>query len=233
MTNCATTTSSISTRTPLPQAALPPQATARRTGYADIRTGNTPFQGTCFRHEIDSTLNSNSSRQRIFTNTLGGNHKFDEWHASWRLNYTRAQDDGRGPFSSTWVSPLIARLRPSVVYDLTDPGNCTGYAVQYAGRCQPAITRSDARRDAITTTELDFVTMTRTNRRDQTEAYTARLDLDRNITLFGHDTKIQFGGQYNQRTKDSNRTVIEARAQTDLHGALPCPVRMQFRSTIR
>lgn len=187
------------------------QSSARSTGYADIRTGNTPFQGTVFGTEIDSTLNSNSSRQRIFTNTLGGNHTLGDWKASWRLNYTRAQDDGRGPFSSTWVSPSDRTRRPSVVYDLTDPNSA---------RVTLFNTLADAnnnyslgsRRDIISTTELDYVTMTRTNRRDQTDAYTVRLDIDRNITLFGQDTKIQFGGQYNQRTKDSNRTVIEARA---------------------
>ncbi|MFA7588192.1 MAG: carboxypeptidase regulatory-like domain-containing protein, partial [Novosphingobium sp.] len=66
-------------------------------GYANAAMGNTPYQGTIYGVEIDSTLNSNSSRQRIFTNTLGGNHEFGEWDVKWRLNYTRAQDDGRGP----------------------------------------------------------------------------------------------------------------------------------------
>lgn len=187
------------------------QSSARRTGYADIRTGNTPLQGTVFGTEIDSTLNSNSSRQRIFTNTLGGNHILNEWRASWRLNYTRAQDDGRGPFSSTWVSPSDRTRRPSVVYDLTDPTNARVTLFNTVADVNNNYSLG-SRRDAITTTELDFVTMTRTNRRDQTDAYTARLDLDRNISLFGQDTKIQFGGQYNQRTKEANRTVIEARA---------------------
>lgn len=188
-----------------------PQLTARRTGYADIRTGNTPFNGTIFGNQIDSTLNSNSSRQRIFTNTLGGNHHLGEWRASWRLNYTRAQDDARGPFGSTWASPSNRTLRPSVVYDLTDPND---YKLQLFNTLVDASGNYSlgSRRDVITTTELDYVTMTRTNRRDETDAYTARLDLDRNISLFGLDTKIQFGGQYNKRTKESNRTVIEARA---------------------
>lgn len=195
----------------VPTSSTAAQSTARRTGYADIRTGNTPFQGTVFGTEIDSTLNSNSSRQRIFTNTLGGNHILGEWRASWRLNYTRAQDDGRGPFSSTWVSPSDRTQRPSVVYDLTDPTNARVTLFNTVADANQNYSLG-TRRDIITTTELNFVTMTRTNRRDETEAYTARLDIDRNILLFGQDTKIQFGGQYNQRTKDSNRTVIEARA---------------------
>lgn len=188
-----------------------PQLTARRTGYADIRTGNTPFNGTIFGGEIDSTLNSNSSRQRIFTNTLGGNHVLGDWGASWRLNYTRAQADSRPPFQSTWRSPSSRTQRPSIVYDLSDPA---------LHKVQLYDTLVDANgnfslgrlRDAITPTELEFVTFTRNNQRDQTDAYTARLDFDREISLFGLDTKLQFGGQYNKRTKESNRTVTEARA---------------------
>ena len=186
-----------------------PQSTARRTGYADIRTGNTPFKGTVFGVEIDSTLNSLSSRQRIFTNTLGGNHIIGDWRASWRLNYTRAQDDARHRFTSTWVSPSDRTLRPTVDYDFTDPSLVRVTLFNTLADANNNYSKG-ARRDIISTTELDFVNMNRLNLRSQTDAYTARLDIDRNISLFGQDTKIQFGGQYNKRTKDSNRTVIEA-----------------------
>ncbi|GGB74618.1 TonB-dependent receptor [Blastomonas aquatica] len=206
-----------------------PQLTARRTGYADIRTGNTPFNGTLFGAEIDSTLNSNSSRQRIFTNTLGGNHILGEWGASWRLNFTRAQADSRPPFQSTWRSPSSRTQRPSIVYDLSDPA---------LHKVQLYDTLVDANgnfslgrlRDAITPTELEFVTFTRNNQRDQTDAYTARLDFDREISLFGLDTKIQFGGQFNKRTKESNRTVIEARAADLAAAGIALPSQAAFAS---
>lgn len=199
-----------------------PQVSARRTGYADIRTGNTPFKGTVFGVEIDSTLNSLSTRQRIFTNTLGGNHTFGDWKASWRLNYTRAQDDSRNPFTSTWVSPSDRTRRPTVDYDFTDPSLVRVTLFNTLADANNNYSKG-ARRDIISTTELDYVTMNRLTRRDQTDAYTARLDIDRNITLFGQDTKIQFGGQYNQRTKDSNRTVIEARAADLTAAGIPLP----------
>ncbi len=199
-----------------------PQATARRTGYADIRTGNTPLNGTLFGIEIDSTLNSLSSRQRIFTNTLGGNHTLGDWQASWRLNFTRGQDDARHPFTSTWVSPADRTRRPSIIYDFTDPSDnkVTLFETVADANQNYSLGR---RRDIITTTELDFVNFARLNLRDQTDAYTARLDIDRNITLFGQDTKIQFGGQYNQRTKESNRTVIETRAAELNARGIPLP----------
>lgn len=187
------------------------QVTARRTGYADIRTGNTPFKGTVFGTEIDSSLNSLSTRQSIFTNTFGGNHIFNDWRASWRLNYTRARDESRHPFSSKWVSPSDRTLRPTVDYDFTDPSLARVTLFNTLADVGNNYSRG-ARRDIISSTELDYVTMNRLSRRDQTDAYTARIDIDRNILLFGQDAKIQFGGQYNQRTKEANRTVIEARA---------------------
>ena len=184
------------------------QLTAKRTGYADIRTGNTPLQGTLYGIEIDSTLNSLSSRQRIFTNTLGGNHIFGEWKANWRLNFTRAQEDARHPYTSTWVSPSDRTLRPSIIYDFNDPSDNKVTLFNTVADANQNYSLG-ARRDIIGTTELNFVDFRRANARNQTDAYTARLDIDRNITLFGQDTKIQFGGQYNQRTKESNRTIIE------------------------
>jgi TonB-dependent receptor len=198
------------------------QSSARRTGYADIRTGNTPLQGTLFGIEIDSTLNSLSTRQRIFTNTLGGNHNLGDWRASWRLNYTRAQDDRRHPFTSTWVSPSDRTLRPSIVYDFTDPSNNQVTLFTTVADANQNYSLG-SRRDIISTTELNFVNFRRLNRSDQTNAYTARLDLDRDISLFGQDTKIQFGGQYNTRTKDSNRTVIETRAAELTAAGIPLP----------
>ncbi|WP_416907422.1 MAG: TonB-dependent receptor [Polymorphobacter sp.] len=199
-----------------------PQSQARRTGYADIRTGNTPLQGTLFGIEIDSSLNSLSTRQRIFTNTLGGNHQLDEWGVSWRLNYTRAQDDQRHPFTSAWVSPSDRTLRPSLIYDFTDPSNNKVTLFTTVADEENNYSLGN-RRDIISTTELNFVNFVRLNRRDQTDAYTARLDFDRNITLFGQDTKIQFGGQYNKRTKESNRTAIEVRAAELNAAGIPLP----------
>lgn len=199
-------------------------------GWANSSNGNTPYAGTIYGVEIDSTLNSNSSRQRIFTNTLGGNHELGAWDAKWRLNYTRAQADSRPPFGSTWVSPRDVLLRPTVTYDLTNPEINALRLYQTIRNPNGTFSRG-AERPFISTTELDYVTMTRNNQRDETNAYTARLDVTRDIALLGNETKLQFGVQMDDRTKDSNRTVLEARAADLAKAGITLPRMEDFAIT--
>jgi TonB-dependent receptor len=65
--------------------------------------------------------------------------------------------------------------------------------------------------------------MTRNNQRDETNAYTARMDVTRDIGLIGDETRLQFGAQYDDRTKDSKRTVLEARAADLAAAGIPLP----------
>lgn len=199
-------------------------------GWANASTGNTPSLGTIYGVEIDSTLNSNSSRQRIFTNTLGGNHELGAWDVKWRLNYTRAQADSRPPFGSTWVSPRNVLLRPTLTYDLTDP-EINAIRLYQTIRNPDGTFSRGPERPSISTTELDYVTMTRNNQRDETKAYTGRLDVTRDIALFGNETKLQFGAQMDDRTKDSNRTVLEARAADLTAAGIPLPRMEAFAIT--
>lgn len=180
-------------------------------GWANSTLGNTPFEGQIFGVEIDSTLNSNSSRQRIFTNTLGGDHEAGSWDVKWRLNFTRAQADSRPPFGSTWVSPRDVLLRPTLTYDLTDP-EINALRLYETNRNADGTFSRGAERPFISTTELGYVTMTRNNQRDETNAYTGKIDVTRELDLLGNETRLQFGVQMDDRTKDSNRTVLEARA---------------------
>ncbi|WP_439545819.1 TonB-dependent receptor [Sandarakinorhabdus sp.] len=183
-----------------------PQLTARRTGFADIRTGNTPLQGTIFGVELEGQWGTSNSPQTIFTNTLGGNHVLGEWKVSWRGNFTRGDDEQFPRFGSNWRSPADRTRRPSVTYDFTDPLDPKLSLFQTLVDAEGNFSRGN-RRDFISTDELDLVNISRLRRRDRTDAYTARLDIDRNINLFGNDTKLQFGMQYNDRDKTSNRTV--------------------------
>lgn len=180
-------------------------------GWTNTAMGNTPSKGTIYGVEIDSTLNSNSSRQRIFTNTLGGNHEFDGWDIKWRMNYTRAQSDSRPAFQSTWKSPSSQVLRPTITYDFTDREINALNLYQTIRNADGSYTRG-AERPFISTTELDYVTMARNRQRDETNAYTGKIDITHDTDLLGQETKLQFGVQFDQRTKDSNRVVLEARA---------------------
>jgi TonB-dependent receptor len=181
-----------------------------RTRYADVRTGNTPLQGTLLGVEIETQWGFSNSPQTIFTNTLGGNHILGDWQVSWRGNFTRGDDAQNPPFGSQWNSPASAALRPSIVYDFTDKDVPK---LQFFNTVVAADgTRSlGASRNFILGSDTSFINMTRTDRLDRTDAYTARLDVDRTFDLFGQDTKIQFGFQYNNRDKNSTRTVLEVR----------------------
>lgn len=201
-------------------------------GWADASTGNTPFQGTIYGVEIDSTLNSNSSRQRIFTNTLGGNHLFNDWDVEWRLNYTVAQADSRPPFQSTWVSPRDVLQRPSIVYDLSSDRSINDLRLYQTVRNPDGSFALGAERPFISTTELGYVTMTRNRQRDETIAYTARLDIEREIDLLGTETAFKFGVQYDDRTKESNRTVLEARAADLTAAGITLPTMADFEMFI-
>ena len=188
-------------------------AVGTTTGYADIRTGNTPLQGTLYGAEIESTLNSNSSRQSIFTNTLAGEHDLGTWKANWRLNYTRADARSKPPFQSSWASPTSFTARPTLVYDFTDPDFASVQLYDTIRNANGTYSRGAARQ-AISPTELNFRSMTRNRQLDRTNAYTAKLDLDHNAALFGADTIFRFGGEYDKRIKTSRRTVLEVTPAT-------------------
>lgn len=192
------------------------------TGYADIRTGNTPMQGTLYGAEIESTLNSNSSRQSIFTNTLAGEHELDAWKIRWRANYTRADDRAKPPFGSSWASPSSFTSRPTLVYDFTDP-NLAKVQLYDTVRNADGTYSAGPSRPYISPTELNFLSMTRNRQLDRTNAYTGKLDLEHTMDLFGAETVIQFGGEYDKRTKTSTRTVLEVTPETLAAAGLSAP----------
>lgn len=192
-------------------------AVGTTTGYADVRTGNTPIKGTLYGAEIENTLNSKVSEQRIFTNTLGGTHQISGWTANWRLNFTRSDNTYKHPFESSWASPSDFTKRPTLVYDFTDP-NFTKLSLYNTVRNADGTYSRGATRPYISDTELDFKSMSRNDQLDRTDAYTARLDLEHHISLFGADTLVQFGGQYDKRTKTSSRTLLTVTA-ADLKAA--------------
>lgn len=197
-------------------------AIGARTGYADVRVGNSPLQGTLYGVEIETQWGTSNSPQTIFTNTLGGNHVLGEWQVSWRGNFTRGDDEQFPLFGSQWNSPANPALRPSIVYDFTNP---LDPKLQFFETIVAADgTRSlGASRNFISGGDTSLVNITRLRRRDRTDAYTARLDVDRTFDLFGNDTKIQFGFQYNKRDKVSERTVLEARPAELTAAGIPLP----------
>lgn len=184
-------------------------------GYADIRTGNTPLQGTIYGVEMDSSLNSNRTLESIFTNTLGGEQQFDQWGASWRLNYSNSRSESGPAIQSAWRSPRggenALSLRPTVVYDFTDRANHGVQLFETIVNPDGSLTKGAAKL-SIDPQDYEFVRLRNNERLQDSESYSARVDLSRDLTLFGRQTEFQFGFQYDDRSKKETRDRLEISA---------------------
>jgi TonB-dependent receptor len=204
-----------------------PQSVAQRTGYADVRTGNTPLRGIIYGVEMDSTLNVNHTKQSIFTNTLGGEQRFGDWQASWRLNYTNARDRGGPSFNSTWVSPAQRNLRPTVEYDFTDRESHGVRLYDTIVNADGSFSRGPVKR-SLDPQDYNFVAMRTTSRLAETDAYTARIDLTRDLDLFGRRTELAVGFQYDDRTKQNDQTTLEVLPAALNAAGVPLPSTNDF-----
>lgn len=182
-------------------------------GYADVRTGNTPMKGTVYGVELDSSLNINHTLESIFTNTLGGNHFINGWDVSWRLNYTQSQAESGPSFNSSWRTPrpndaIDYSLRPTVMYDYTN-------RAQHGVQLFDTIVNGDgtysmgASKRSLDPQDYQFVNLRSTSRLQDNESISARIDLMRELELFGRSTELKFGGQFDSRTKEDTRTTLE------------------------
>jgi TonB-dependent receptor len=180
-------------------------------GYADIRTGNTPLQGRIFGVEMDSSLNSNKTLESIFTNTLGGEQRFNEWDASWRLNVSESQSESGPSVQSAWRSPTGANalsLRPTVVYDYTDRARHGVTLYDTIVNPDGTLSQGPLKR-SIDPQDYQFVRLRNNTRLQDSQSTSARLDLSRDLTLFGRATDVQLGLQYDDRSKEDTRQTLE------------------------
>lgn len=180
-------------------------------GYADVCIGNTPFAGTVYGIDIRQRSTLRAFRQSIFTNTLEGTHAFGEgWQINWLGNYTRSKDDRSVVGETTWESPSTRTLRPTVMYDFSDPQlshtrlfttvQLTGPTRFQAGS---AVTGIDSFTKPLSSlTVLDAI--------DTTDAYTGRLVIAKDTAAFGGDATFKIGFQFDERTKvaDENNIVL-------------------------
>jgi TonB-dependent receptor len=183
-------------------------------GYADIRTGNTPFQGRIFAVELDSTLNSNKTKNSIFTNTLGGEQRFGEWDASWRLNYSNSLSESGPTIQSAWRSPRGSNAlsgRPTVVYDFTNPENHRVELFETIVNPDGSLSQGASLRN-LDPQDYEFVYLRNLERLQDSQSYSTRLDLGRDVDLFGRSTELQFGVQYDARSKKDTRQTLEITA---------------------
>jgi TonB-dependent receptor len=183
--------------------------------------GNTPRLGTVFGARINVNLNSLESEEDSYINTLGGTSKFGGWTVDWRANYVFTSDGRDSGALPNWESPSAAADRPTVDYNFTDPDNNT---VRLFRTVVAGSTRSKGAAVAnIEDFNVPFVNISRREGADETQAYTAKLDIGREVELFGGPVDLKFGGLWTDRTKKSDeRTWTATAAQLTAAGvALP------------
>lgn len=180
----------------------PPTSTPPTSAYADI-CNNSPFGGTVYGIDINQRSTLRAFRQSVFTNTLEGKHRFgDNWGFKWVANYTKSIDDRSVVGETRWESPSTPRtLRPTVAYDFTNPELARVRLFTTNQLAGP--TRFQA---GTAVTDIDSFTKPLTSFRsldavDPTTAYTFKGELSHDSNLFGGETTIRAGIQYDQRTK--------------------------------
>lgn len=175
--------------------------TPTTSAYADA-CNNSPFVGTVYGIDINQRSTLRAFRQSVFTNTLEGKHRFgDSWGFKWVANYTKSIDDRSVVGETRWDSPSTRTLRPTVTYDFTNPqlarvqlfttNQLSGPTRFQAG--MPVTTIDSFTKPLSSFTSLDAV--------DPTKAYTFKGELSHDTSLFGGETTIRAGVQYDQRTK--------------------------------
>jgi TonB-dependent receptor len=193
---------------------VPAPPAPNTTGYADVCTGNTPLNGTVFGIDNNTNYLAREFAQSVWVNTIGGDHEFGDWKLSWRGNYTRSIDDRSTAGQLNYDSPSFgtngvnAINRVTVGYDLSDPLNAQ-VALFRTLRAANGQLSAGAPVRQLEDFPLSLTRVRDLDARDTTDAYTARIDLKRDTTLFG-DTRFSFGLQYDDREKEVDEYLMDA-----------------------
>jgi TonB-dependent receptor len=180
------------------------------TGYADVCTGNTPLRGTVYGIDLNANFTVRKYKQSVFTNTIGGDHELGEWKVAWRGNFTRSIDDRTQPAQLNYESPSFSNPanRLTVGYDLTDPQLAKVQLFRTIRNADGTFSRG-AQVTAIEDFPTSLVRLRSLKAKDVTEAYTAKLDISREASLFGAQTVFAAGVRYDDRTKTSNEYLLD------------------------
>jgi TonB-dependent receptor len=173
------------------------------TSAAYIAPSN-PTQGTVYGARINARIDYRDTKEKMSTSTLGGEHLFGEWGASWRLNYTYTDDGRDTPVTAAFQSPSTFSLRPTVDYDFTDISR--NFLTFFRTGGATAARTKGAQVTNIEDFQFPIQSIGRLVGGDITIANTAKLDLDRRVTFGGLETTLEFGGLYTDRIKKSRET---------------------------
>lgn len=202
---------SVNTGTGPCPAAPAPQTTS---GAFDICNGNLPDRGTVYGTQITANFNSLESSEYSWINTLGGEHALNGWDVSWRLNYTQTEDGMNAPSRSNFASPADITQRPTVDYNFLDDDNhiVALYRTLVTGTGATAVRSRGPREFSIDAFPLvaTGTAISTTDGGDPAFAYTAKLDVGRDLEMFGSPLRLKFGGLYSVHTKKHEEKLYGA-----------------------
>ncbi len=208
------------------------------TAYADACI-NSPFQGTVYGIDINQRSTLRAFRQSVFTNTLEGRHQFgDNWGFKWAANYTKSVDDRSVVGETRWDSPATRTLRPTVAYDFTNLNLARVQLFTTNQLSGPTRYSAGTPVTAIDNFTKPLSSFTSLNAVDPTTAYTFKGELSHTTSMFGGETTIRAGVQYDQRTKINRERnlVLNTAAQFTAAGIgtnyLPFSLDVPFRGEI-
>lgn len=188
---------------------ITPTTTPTTTGYADVCIGNTPLKGTVYGIDINQRSTLRAFRQSIFTNTLEGTHRFgDGWTIAWLGNYTKSKDDRSVTGEARWDSPSTRTLRPTVVYDFTNPNRSTPQLFTTVQLSSPTRYTAGTPVTAIDTFTKPLTSLRVLDAVDTTKAYTGKFVVSRETAFLGADAVLKLGFQFDQRTKVVDQGTI-------------------------
>ena len=155
-----------------------------------------------------------------FTNTLGYDGVFGEWDVEARLNYTETEN---------YTFLPIPYSAGGVVGGTVDIQNILNPGIELTQAFQPGTTADVNSLSYAATFGLVYAGST------DTEATKAKLDLARDLTLFGRDTRVKFGGQIDTReaTGGSNQAFGAFPSSVDINSFVTNQLwDTDFRNTI-
>ena len=213
-------------------------STPTTTAYADACI-NSPFAGTVYGIDINQRSTLRAFRQSVFTNTLEGKHQLgDNWGFKWVANYTKSVDDRSVVGEARWESPSTRTLRPTVAYDFTNPELARVQLFPTNQLSGPTRFQAGTPVTAIDSFTKPLSSFTSLDAVDPTTAYTFKGELSHNTNLFGGETVIRAGIQYDQRTKINRERnlVLNTAAQFTAAGLgttyLPFSLDIPFKGEI-
>jgi hypothetical protein len=165
---------------------------------------NSPTFGRSFGARINGRIDYRDSIEEMSTTTIGGEHLFAGWEASWRANYTDTSDGRDTPVTAAFQSPSSFLLRPTVEYDLRNGDVNTVKLFQTLGAT--AARTAGAQVTRIEDFQFPMTSIGNLFGGDITQAWTFKFDFNRDLEFLGRPTKVAFGGLYTDRQKKSRET---------------------------